>query len=254
MNYLEYERMASVEDALWWYCGLRDIITKTLQQSRFAIPGSASVLDAGCGTGANLQLLQTLLEPAYLGGFDLSPHAVELAGEKVADADTYISDILNPKLHVDALDLVISCDVICIPGTAAAMDGLVTLVEHLRNGGLFILNLPAYNWLYSEHDIAVHTTQRFTKSEVGALLAELGLSVELITYRVFLLFPAIVLSRLPTILGSKPKLEDAKSDVELPGKWTNALLNSILTTEATAIVNGVRFPWGTSVFAVARKR
>ena len=43
------------------------------------------------------------------------------------------------------------------------------------------------------------------------------------------------------------------SDLRLAPKWINPLLSPLLHAENAAIVHGMRFPWGSSVYAVARK-
>ena len=48
-----------------------------------------------------------------------------------------------------------------------------------------ILNLPAYAWLRSRHDVATDTRDRVTAGQVRRLLQRLGLSIELVTYRYF---------------------------------------------------------------------
>ena len=245
--------MARLAPVHWWYHGLRDMIAKTLAMRRFAIPAQSNVLDAGCGTGENLQLLKRRLDPAYLGGFDASPQAVELAQATVPNAHVYVSDICEPQVHVDQVDLLLSCDVLYIPGAAASLNGLKHLVAHLRPQGLFIVHLPAYQWLYSEHDVAVHTQQRFTARQVRHLMSQLGLSTELLTYRIFFLFPAIMLYRLRTIVGPRRKGADARSDLALPSALTNRLLATLLEFENTAISRGLQWPWGSSIYAVGRK-
>ena len=76
--------------------------------------------------------------------------ALALAGAKVPEAELYRGDICAPEVRSAPLDLIVSLDVIYIPGAQRARDGLRTLVEALRPGGLFVVNLPAYDWLYSE--------------------------------------------------------------------------------------------------------
>lgn len=245
--------MAAVEGAHWWYCGLRDVIRRTLQMRCFALSLHARVLDAGCGTGGNLLLLQRTLAPAYLGGFDLSPLAVRLCRDKVPDSDVYLSDLRDPEIRVDDLDLILSCDAVSIAGMTDCFSGLAKMVDRLRRGGLLILNLPAFRWLASEHDVAIETRDRTTVREVRELLARLGLSIELVSYRLCLLFPAIVLARLPSMLRPSPSPDAARSDVGLPPRWINAALREAVCAENIAICHGARFPSGSSVYAVGRK-
>jgi SAM-dependent methyltransferase len=250
MNAEEIVRMAASEESHWWYRGLRDMIGRTLRAPRFRMPLSANVLDAGCGTGENLRLLHGLVSPAYLGGFDLSPLAVRHSQAKVEGADVYVGDLRDPELHVDHLDLVLSCDVLSIAGVGDCLSGMARLVKRLRRGGLLILHLPAYPWLYSAHDVAIDTRDRVTAAQVRRLLTDLGLSIEMISYRLCCLLPAIVLARLPSILCRTKRV--ARSDLRPSPAWVNTSLGRLLCAENAAIVRGTRFPWGSSVYAVGR--
>jgi SAM-dependent methyltransferase len=250
----EYEQMARVEESHWWYRGLRDVVARSLTHRDLAVSPGAKALDAGCGTGSNLKMLQELLQPSYLGGFDNSEEAVRLTQQRVAGADVYLSDICDPVIHVDQLDLILSLDVIYIPGVERSIAGLKRLVARLRPGGLLVLNLPAYNWLYSEHDVALYTSQRFTKREVGSLLAQLGLAPARLSYRLFFLLPALVVWRLPRILGARAGDPEAKSDLHREqNPATGGLLFRLLRAENAWIARGGSFPWGSSVFAIGRK-
>lgn len=248
----EHALMSRAEERHWWYLGLRDLLARVLARA-VRVP-RPRVLDAGCGTGANLRLLRDVLRPAYLGGFDAEPEALRLARAKAPEADLYRSDVCAPELHVDALDLVLSIDVIYVPGAARARPGLLRLAERLAPGGLMVLHLPAYRWLYSEHDAAVHGSERFTAREVRALLEGLGLRVELLTYRLCLLFPLVVISRLPRLGRPRAAPAPARSDLhrEPHARVSRALL-AVLRAENDAILRGARLPFGSSVFAVARK-
>lgn len=254
MNPAEYEVMARVEAEHWWYQGLRDALARVLTSPRLRLPERPKIVDAGCGTGANLAFLCQLLDPVYLGGFDASETALGFAREKAPMAELYVSDICNPELHQRQLDLVVSLDVIYIPGSEKALPGLLRLVDHLRPGGLFVLNLPAYDWLYSEHDVAVHTAERYTSGRVRKLLGELGLQPALVSYRLCALFPAVVLSRLPSLLREQPPPAQARSDLHsVPGPFVNRTLLGVLSLENRLLARGVPLPWGSSVFAVGRK-
>jgi SAM-dependent methyltransferase len=251
----EHEVMARAEESHWWYRGLRDLLARCLRQPDIAPPPHPRVLDAGCGTGANLSFLRELLRPSYLGGFDSSEEAVAIARGKTPEAEIRVGDICRPPLDLDRVDLLLSLDVIYIPGADRAMEGLQALVERLRPGGLFILNVPAYQWLYSEHDVAVGTSERFTARRIGALLRVLGLSVERLTYRLCFLFPLVVMSRLPGILRAHREIEAPRSDLHrVPGKLSGAVLYRILQLENRLIARGFPFPWGSSVFAIGRRR
>lgn len=246
--------MARVEERHWWYRGLRDAVARSLGNADLALPESPRVLDAGCGTGANLRMLSELLRPSYLAGFDASEEALRWARKKASDADLYLGDVCEPEVRRDSLDLIVSLDVIYIPGAERSLAGLKKLAATLRPGGLFVLNLPAYEWLRSEHDLVIHTSQRFTTREVGALLEQTGLTVRRLSYRVFLLFPVVVAARLPGMLRMRRGRPLERSDLEREsGGAGDSLLYGTLALENSWIARGGRLPWGSSVFAIGRK-
>lgn len=254
MNPGEHAVMARVEERHWWYRGLRDCLARVLARPDFGLGEHPRVLDAGCGTGENLRFLRDLLGPGYLGGFDASEEALALARGKAPDADLYPSDLCDPVLHVETLDLIVSLDVIYIPGAERAKPGLRRLVERLRPGGLFVLHLPAYRWLFSRHDVAVHSSERYTAPEVRRLLQELGLGVEMLSYRLCSLFPLVVATRLPSLGRARPGDPSARSDLHrAPSEAANRALFAVLAYENRLVAAGVRLPFGSSVFAVGRK-
>lgn len=253
MNPAEYEAMAMAEDSHWWFRALREALTGVLSQPRFRRPDDMRVLDAGCGTGANLHHIGRLFPRAHLSGFDLSDLAIQAARIKVPDADLYLSDLRQPDLHGDPVDLMISCDVICGPGIAASRAGLRRLVEHLNPDGLFVINVPAYRWLLSNHDMACHQYERYAPSEVRRLFGELGLTLEFLTHRVAGPFPLVVVTRLPSILRSRKPPEDARSQLSIPPSPVNAALDFVMRGENALLRRGWRMPWGSSLLAVGRK-
>src|SRR5262245_24540418 len=175
MNPGEYEALNRAEEHHGWYFGLRDAISRTLRHPRFALPPAPRVLDAGCGTGANLRLLDHLLKPSLLAGFDFTAAALAVARTKVPHALLWRDDICSPAVACAPLDLVISIDVVCLPGLDRARPGLERLVAQMRPGGLLMLNLPAFEWLRSEHDVATHVRERYVAADIRRFLLDLGL-------------------------------------------------------------------------------
>jgi SAM-dependent methyltransferase len=254
MNPREYEIMARVESWHWWYEALRQQLADSLRRWGQDLPAHPSILDAGCGTGENLRCVAGWVQPSYVGGFDPEPLALSWAQKKVPGGDLYLSDVCQPRLHCERYDIVLSCDVLYIPGLAAAQQGMQQIVERMSPGGLLLINLPAYNWLRSDHDLAIGTRQRFVAAEVRDFLGCLGLEPKWVSYRLCLLFPLVVLSRLPSILFPSRDARSTTSALTAPNRWVNAGLQSVMRVENLAMRSGVRFPWGSSVFAVGQKK
>ena len=248
----QIQEMSLLEAEHWWYRGLRHMIEQTLRVHA-PVCSAAKVLDAGCGTGENLRLLRSVLRPSYLGGFDISETAVRLCRQKVGDdADLYQTDVCDPELHATDLDVILSCDVLSVPGIQRSTPGLTKLIAALRSGGLLILNLAAMPWLYSSHDVKTRTSDRVFAGDLRGLLNKLDLQVELLTYRVFSLFPGILAARLKSML-CRPSVDAAYTDLDRTPRWLNSPLAHLLYAENRAVARGCSLPWGSSVYAVARK-
>jgi SAM-dependent methyltransferase len=143
-------------------------------------------------------------------------------------------------------DAIVSLDTLeHVPDDEAAV---ASIAKSLKPGGTFVLNVPAFRWLWGPHDVALMHHRRYTKSQVKALLERQGLKVEKLSYSVFLLFPVVILIRLVD------KLKKGPAKVALPkvSPWSNRLLVKLQDMEARWIASG-SLPWGSSVVAVARK-
>jgi SAM-dependent methyltransferase len=245
--------MANTEDKLWWYKGLRGSLKALLNRHGSKLPKKPVILDAGCGTGANLRFMREQFPEANISGFDLNPSSLSHTREKNPDLDIYESDICQPELKHDSYDLIYSMDVLYMIGVDKSFDGLKKMIDALEPGGLFIINTPALRWLYSEHDVAVHTVERLHASDMKKLAQRLGLECQQVSYRCFYLFPLIVLSRLPTMFGRAPKTAEATSDTALPNPLINSLFSLIMAFENWVLGWGLSYPWGSSVIMVARK-
>ena len=70
-----YRDMDLFEKDYWWYVSLRDINKFFLKKFK-----PSKVLDAGCGTGANLDSIKNLTNSSY--GIDIAREALQIAKEK----------------------------------------------------------------------------------------------------------------------------------------------------------------------------
>ncbi|MDD3180911.1 MAG: class I SAM-dependent methyltransferase [Opitutaceae bacterium] len=238
----EYRKMAAVEDTMWYYRALHRHVRRCLELR--LQPGRGEVLDAGCGTGGLLQRLHEARPGWRLRGVDFSPEACALARDR-GGAEISEASILALPFRDGEFDAVVSCDVICqVEDEAAA---LRELVRCTKPGGVIVLTMPAYAWMYSYHDATVGNRRRYTRGEVVALLRTAGLSVAWSTYWNTLPFPLAVLRR---------KLFSARagtSDVRLYPAPLEAIFGGMMALEYHWFRAGWTLPFGSSVLAVGRK-
>jgi SAM-dependent methyltransferase len=241
----EYERLAAVEDRMWWFRGLHANLLAALD--RRAIPQeracALAMLDAGCGTGGFLARLGARADGGTALGLELDEGACRLARAKSRCAVAVGS--VNALPFADrSLDIVFCADVLSHRGVepGAALAGFRRC---LRPGGVLVLNLPAYRWLYSGHDAAVDNVRRFGRREVLSLLAASGFAGARADYWNSILFPVMLMRR---------KLafdRGGASDVTLLPAPVERVFAACLAVESKLAAAGVRLPFGGSILATA---
>lgn len=247
MNEREYQRMFEAEDRHWWYLTLRELVDGYARRE-FQRRGPLRLFDAGCGTGG---LLARLARWGEAEGCDRAPAALAacarrgLTGVHAAD----LSDLTLPPARYDLITVL---DVLYHRWITDEGALLRRLWAGLRPGGLLLVNEVAFESLRSPHDVAVMTRHRYRRAELQGLLTTAGFRVESATYRLAPLYPAIALVR--TLRGRAVLAADAvpDSDVWLPPALINAALTLVGRLD-NAVVRSVGWPFGSSVFAVARR-
>ena len=244
MNVAEFRRMYEAEERQWWYVGMRRLTDRLLRPRLQSESGRLPLLlDAGCGTGANLLHFR---DSARAVGIDLSPDAVFLCAGR--GADVVRGSVLSLPFVNGIFDCVTSFDVLYHSWVKDDAVAVAELVRVLAPGGALFVRVPALRFLFGAHDVEVQTRHRYTARELHRLLTGAGLDVSRLTYCNSLLFPLLLLRRtLDRWTGREG------SDVGfLPGPL-EALFRALLGLEATLVGWGLRFPVGASVVALARK-
>ncbi|MBI2515744.1 MAG: class I SAM-dependent methyltransferase [Opitutae bacterium] len=237
----EYRKMADVEDVMWYYRALHRHVGRAL---RHHLPSAAEILDAGCGTGGLLRRLKHA-EPAWrLTGLDLSPQAAEFARQR-AGVEVAEGSVLQLPFADGRFDAIVSCDVLCQVDDPVA--ALREFARCLKPGGVVVLTMPAYQWMFSYHDRQVSNLRRYTRGETLALLRAAGLAPRESTYWNMLTLPLAVLRR----KVFPPRVP--ASDVLLYPAPVEAIFNAMMLLEHGWLGAGLGLPCGSSLVAVGRK-
>jgi SAM-dependent methyltransferase len=243
MERAEYERMDALEGHLWWYRGLHGIVADHVKKT--ATGTMRPLLDAGCGTGGILAVLKQGNAYHARLGLEYDAQAAALAAEKSGAAIT-VGSIMTLPFGDGTLGAMISADV--LPHRLVQPDHALKEANRcLETGGILILNLPAYGWMYSAHDRHVHTARRFTRRQAVSLAQAAGFRVRHATYWNCFLFPLMVMRRMLT------RWSQGGSDVRPFPAPVNWLFGAIVGMERRLIRCGVSLPFGGSVLLVAEK-
>ena len=243
----EYRVMFELEDAFWWYRGLRVLLTGLL--ARYASAGTAPmILDAGCGTGANLKLLESY---GHALGVDISEQAIGFCRARgIPDDRVMQASVTDLPFRDGFFDLAVSFDVIC--NVVDDVSALAEVGRVLKPRGVFIVQLPAYQWLWSRHDVAVGHKWRYTARSMREKMSQAGFAIERLTHVNTLFFPFVAARR----RLDRRALENGhniRSEVSPLPRPLNSLLSALYTAEMRT-ASRVDLPYGLSVIAVARKK
>jgi SAM-dependent methyltransferase len=232
----------AIEEGYWWFVGRRSILERVLR--RFARRTHLAV-DVGCGSGRNMVLLSHYTDRVM--GIDRSPAALELAAAR--GFPIVCGDGQSIPLADCSVNLLSAFDV--LEHLDDDMRALSEFHRVLQPGGFLFATVPAYRFLWSEHDEALLHRRRYSASELHAKLTRSGLQVLMRSYAVFFPFFPILFYRLFRGLFPKDPFAPRASHVILPA-FANNLLVALLKIEAW-IMGSVNLPWGTSIVVLAQK-
>lgn len=253
-----YAIMDRVEDSHWWFVGRRAILETFLRQivdrleSRHqAEPGSKTpakagtqnlrILDVGCGTGANLEMLSQF---GNSEGVDVSDDALEFCRKKGLTVQKGLAETL--PFDDESFDLSTALDV--IEHLDDDIAGLKEMHRVTKTGGYSLVFVPAFMWLWGVQDDISNHRIRYTKKQIVERIEEAGFTVERATYANFTFFAPILGGRtIMKITGIKPESEN---NITISG--LNGIFGKLFSSERLWLKN-FNFPFGVSIVIVAKK-
>jgi SAM-dependent methyltransferase len=238
MERVVYRQMAELDQRHWWYRARRAVLADLIR--RETPPPNARILEIGCGTGHNLEMLESF---GRVDAVELDDEARGVAEKRLGRA---VMNAPLPELSgvkASTYDLVAALDVIeHIDDDAAALAAIAT---RLKQGGKFVMTVPAHQWMWSAHDDVNHHKRRYSKASLKRLIEGSPLRLDKIGYFNSLLFPLAVAERGASKLRGKNS-----ADVKLPPRALNNTMEAIFAAERH-LVGRLPLPPGLSLFAVA---
>jgi SAM-dependent methyltransferase len=229
----------------WWYRGRRYIARTIVKKYSKPANGPVSFLDIGCGVGEGSYIVPRV---DRLVGIDESSEALLYAKGK-----GYTTLVEGSGEHLPFSDAefqgIIATDVIeHIEDDEAALRECFRV---LRPKGIFLITVPAYEWLWSGHDELFGHKRRYLKRDLLKKAREAGFEILFDSYYVTFLFPIIALIRL--LVRQVSRYKKSSHFFWIP-QLVNEFLFWILMSEGNLLRWGMKLPFGSSIIVVARKR
>jgi 2-polyprenyl-3-methyl-5-hydroxy-6-metoxy-1,4-benzoquinol methylase len=237
-NYFNFERNH------WWSRVRNDLIFDLIQ--RYKRNSAPEVFDYGCGSGYLVGRLQAKGILAY--GGDVSSEAVS-SGLNEGIANLAVIDDQTIGYSDNKFDFVLAMDVLeHLENEGSAVREIERV---LKPGGMAIITVPAYKFLWGIQDEVSHHFRRYTASSiVGAIENNSKLVVIRKTYFNTFLFPAIAVIRIGSrFLRIKNKRQ---SDFEMNSPVVDQICYGIFNFERK-LLKKINFPFGVSIMLILEK-
>ena len=236
--------MYTLESNFWWYKVLHELVDFTIKKNKHS--GELQILDAGCGTGRMMEVLQ---KHGVIFGLDYSADAISFA-ERRGLKNLEIGDLNNYEFEKDSYNAIVCLDVLYHSGIDNDLAVIERFRQTLKNDGILILNLPAFEYLKRAHDVVVHTKKRYRKTAFVNELKEMGFTIVSSSYRMPHLYFIILISKL---FRKNSNSTESESDLKELPVWLNSILLYFGRLENWWLRNGFSIPVGSSLFVVAKK-
>jgi len=242
----EYQRLYEFEDFYWWHVGRREIVKSLLL--RIPLNKNSHILDVGCGTGGNLEILSKFGEVI---GLDRSKDAIEFSHRK-GFKNCIVGEAENINYPNESFELIAALDL--LEHIDDEQKALREFHRVLKKEGYLLIMVPAYQFLWSEHDDVLFHKRRYTLSGLNSIIKKANFEIVWKSYFITFTAPVFFIYRSSQRIFRKKdkKREKKKSDYIVLPNFLNKFLIYILKIEAY-LAKYVTFPFGVSIALIAKK-
>jgi SAM-dependent methyltransferase len=241
-----FKPLADLEENHFWFQFRNHLITWSLAKY---FPDSNSFLELGCGTGNVLSHIEKTCPHLTLFGSDISTAGLDFASKRLTKAQLFQMDMHSIPFE-QQFDVIGAFD--ALEHTEDDQMVLKQMFQAIRIGGGAILTVPQHEFLWTKFDEVACHVRRYIMTDLKAKAEDVGFNVVAYTSFMFLLFPAMIISRIITGLKSF-RSYDVTEELRI-NPFINSIFKQILNLEKIMIRSGIKLPFGSSILMVLKRR
>lgn len=237
------EHYHRLEKSHFWFKARRNFILQLLKDA----PKNSRILDVGCSSGLLLHDLKSIgFLSDNLYGIDISETAISNC-KKEGLTNCYV-------MSGDAISFEHKFDIIIASDSLEHIENDFTAVknweQHLNKNGKVYIFVPAFNVLWSQHDVENKHYRRYKKCQLVEVVTTSNLKVLRASYWNFFLFlPVLIVRKIQSIIIKNHN--DHRGNLKSVSVL-NVILLGLLNIE-NKLLSLINFPFGISVFCIAQK-
>lgn len=215
----------------FWFRAKNDLILVFLNKT-YQNRGDLKILNIGVGTGDDLSLLKKFGKNYII---DINKDAMSSINPSLYE-EKIVADASSIPYENNFFDLIICSDV--LEHLKDDQGAVVEIYRVLKNKGVLIFTVPAFQFLFSSHDKALFHQRRYNKKSLKKILSNFSLSI---FFWNSLLFPFIAFIRIIKRGG------EASVDNFLLPRFINNFFYKLLKIDNFLIKKGISMPFGLSL-------
>ena len=232
----------------FWFNGFRSFVTPLLREATRGVAHPV-LLDCGCGTGANLELLG---RHGRAFGFDLSPTGLQI-GQQLGRTRLARATVAAVPFPSNAFDVVTSFDVLYSLEEPIERAAVAEMYRLLRPGGYALVNVAAMEVLRGDHSVLSREVRRYSRATARPAARPAPDSGSFASpTRTRRCFCRCWRSGRPSGSRGLSPEDHAQKDITVPPAPVNALLTAVLRVESWWL-RSFDCPFGSSLLCLARK-
>jgi SAM-dependent methyltransferase len=248
MDHKFYQEYYKLEREGWWFKARLSILESYCK--KIINRPEMRILNVGAATGATSEMLSKFGEVTSL---EYDEFCCKFLKEKTG-IEAVNASLTDLPFEDDSYDIICAFDVIeHIEEDSKAIEEIYRV---LRPKGKYFLTVPAFQSLWSNHDVINHHFRRYRKNQINKLIVNKKLKIDDSTYFNFWLFiPISIVRFILNNISRKKDSDSTGSDNEImqSSKIVNEILYRIFYSEKFLLKLNIKFPFGVSILTIGSK-